>query len=117
MYRFPDVNEPPTKLTISGNTVPENSPNGTVVGILSSDDPEKTHQNFTYDIIGPPVVPFVLGGADGKTLLISGTIDYEVTPYINISVRVRDSGGLSLERQLRITVKGQYWGVVYTILG
>ena len=102
-----DVNEQPTELKLSNNKVPENSPNLTVVGVLSSDDPDKAQQNFTYDITGPPGVPFELGGPDSKTLVVNGVIDHEVTPTINIFVRVTDSGGLSLERQLKIFIEGK----------
>ena len=43
------MNEPPSSLTLSGNTVRENSVPGTEIGVLRTEDPDRG-QTFTYSL-------------------------------------------------------------------
>jgi len=47
-----DVNEVPTEITLSNNIWVENAPKGTLIGILSAEDPD-ANQTFTFTTIQP----------------------------------------------------------------
>lgn len=102
-----DVNEPPVNLTLSSMTVDENSPLGTPVGLLSSDDPDGPDDVHTYSIVGPISAPFSIGGMNNRTLLVNGNLDHETDPTVLVIVRVTDTGGLSTQKTFKITVNGK----------
>jgi hypothetical protein len=100
-YLF-DVNRPPTDITLSASSVPENSASGTIVGNLSTTDPD-SGQTFTYTL---------LDSAGGRFKVVSnqlqvdnGTLlDYESNTSHNVTIRTTDSGGLSYDKTFVITV-------------
>ncbi|KAJ7391374.1 hypothetical protein OS493_018417 [Desmophyllum pertusum] len=98
-----DVNEPPVNLTLSSTTVDENTPLGTPVGRLSSDDPDQPGGAHTYSIVGPVGVPFSIGGTHNRTLLVNGPLDHETNPTLLVIIRATDSGGLFMEKTFKIT--------------
>lgn len=102
-----DVNEPPVNLTLSSMTVDENSPLGTPVGLLSSDDPDGPDDVHTYSIVGLISAPFSIGGINNRTLLVNGNLDHETDPTVLVIVRVTDTGGLSTQKTFKITVNGK----------
>src|SRR5690606_7660365 len=75
-----DVNEAPTALDLSGNTIDENTDTsgGVSIGTLSATDPE-TGESFTYSIVGgADAAVFAIGGAGSDELVISaGVLDFE----------------------------------------
>jgi len=99
-----DVNEPPVNLTLSSTTVDENSPQGTPVGILSSDDPDGPSDVHTYSIVGPVGVLFSIGGDNNRALLVNGLLDHETNPTLLVIIRVTDKGGLFTQKTFKITV-------------
>lgn len=103
-----DVNEPPVNLTLSSTTVDENTPLGTPVGSLSSDDPDQPGGVHTYSIVGPVGVPFRIGGNNNRTLLVNGPLDHETNPTSLVIVRATDDGGLFMEKTFKITVNGEF---------
>jgi hypothetical protein len=42
---------PPTDISLSSNTVPENQPGGTLVGTFTSDDPDTHPETHTYTLV------------------------------------------------------------------
>ena len=102
-----DVNEPPVNLTLSSMTVDENSPLGTPVGLLSSDDPDGPDDVHTYSIVGLISAPFSIGGINNRTLLVNGNLDHETDPTVLVIVRVTDTGGLPTQKTFKITVNGK----------
>lgn len=102
-----DVNEPPVNLTLSSMTVDENSPLGTPVGLLSSDDPDGPDDVHTYSIVGLISAPFSIGGINNRTLLVNGNLDHETDPTVLVIIRVTDTGGLSTQKTFKITVNGK----------
>ena len=102
-----DVNEPPVNLTLSSMTVDENSPLGTPVGLLSSDDPDGPDDVHTYSIVGLISAPFSIGGINNRTLLVNGNLDHETDPIVLVIIRVTDTGGLSTQKTFKITVNGK----------
>ncbi|XP_059161145.1 protocadherin Fat 4-like [Physella acuta] len=98
-----DVNEAPTNIVFSSTTVPENSPDGTLVSTLSTDDPDnvndKGHQEFTYELLDNAQSRFAIKGSGlvvkTSTQLCGQTIcslDYELQKDLLIVVKVTDNG-------------------------
>ena len=64
-----DVNDAPTAITLSDNTIDENSAVGTVIGILSTIDPDDIDNDneYNYTINGTPADTFQIVGDTLKT--------------------------------------------------
>lgn len=99
-----DVNEAPTNVALSPATVDENVEVDSVVGTLSSTDPD-ANNTFSYQLVAGT------GDGDntrfevvGNQLILKESPDFEAQPSYRIRVRTTDQGGLSLERQLTVTV-------------
>ncbi|WP_088891375.1 DUF4347 domain-containing protein [Leptolyngbya ohadii] len=97
-------NTAPTSISLSPNSVIENSLVNTLIGTLSSMDADPAN-TFTYSLISGP------GSTDNSAFLIVGdqlrlrsTVDYEAQPNLSIRVRTMDQGGLSFEQVLAISV-------------
>jgi hypothetical protein len=99
-----DVNETPTNLTLSNSTVTENQPIATVVGNLSSTDPD-TGNTFTYSLVaGTGATDNSLFSITNNQLTTNSVFDYETKNSYSVRVRTTDQGGLSFEKQLTIGV-------------
>lgn len=99
-----DTFEPPTNITLSPSSVPENSPSGTVVGNLSTADLDPG-DSFTYSLVPGPGdddnSSFVIAGAALQTNAI---LNFEVKNSYNIRIRTLDSHGLEFQKQTLVTV-------------
>eukprot|EP00051_Salpingoeca_urceolata_P018832 m.267763 g.267763 ORF g.267763 m.267763 type:complete len:2653 (-) comp19289_c0_seq1:69-8027(-) len=102
-----DENEPPSQLSLSGNTVSENAPVGTTVGSFHVTDPDQT----------PGPVVLVLGHAHNDDnanalpfALVPGTALLQTTALLDsegiytFSVTAKDTDGLGLTRQFEVEV-------------
>jgi predicted protein tyrosine phosphatase len=103
-----DINEAPTDLsydnTTDTTTIDERKPIGTVVGNLSSTDPD-TGNTFTYSLVtGDGATDNSLFTITGNQLKTNSVLDYETKNSYRIRVKTRDQGGLSFEKQLTIGV-------------
>lgn len=99
----PPVNQPPTDVLLSNSVVKENSAAGTVVGTLSAVDPNfgDTH---TFTLVDDAGGRFAISA--GKLVVASGaSLDFETAATHTIVVRATDSGGLTLDKTLAITVQ------------
>lgn len=99
-----DVNEAPTDISLSGNSIDENQPANTVVGVLSATDPD-VGETFTFSLA------CATAGADdgafnilGTDLRASATFDFETKSAYNLCIRVTDQGGLSFEKGVVVIV-------------
>ncbi|MEH1916147.1 DUF4114 domain-containing protein [Nostoc sp.] len=99
-----DVNEAPTDLALSANTVNENVPANTVIATFSSTDPD-TGNTFTYSLVNGT------GNTDNSAftikddkLQINASPDFEAKSSYNIRVQTKDNGGLTFEKRLTITI-------------
>ena len=101
-----DVNESPTNIALTNNSVAENAPQGTDVGDLSSTDPDAA-QTHTYTL--------VTGSGDtdnndfqitGNTLEVKNPLDFEAGATRTVRIRTTDSGSPaeSFEKSFSITV-------------
>jgi VCBS repeat-containing protein len=94
-------NDPPTNVGLSPASVLENQPVGTVVGALSTIDPD-VGDTFTYSFCG---------GVDDGSFSISGSnlqtaaaFNFETKNSYSICVRSTDSGGLFFNKAITVTV-------------
>ncbi|MCL4201429.1 MAG: cadherin repeat domain-containing protein [Pirellulaceae bacterium] len=99
-----DVNEAPTAVALTPNTIPENSPVGTVVGVLTSEDPD-AGDTHTYSLVDgdgdDDNAAFVI---DGDQLRTTVELDYETKNAYLVRVRSVDSDGLSFDQMLVVHV-------------
>ena len=101
-----DVNEAPTDIALSNDSVAENQPAGTTVGNLSTVDPDPA-DTHTYTLVAGA------GDADNASFQIAGnqlqtgaSFDFEADSSYSIRVRSADSGtgNLAVEEQFTITI-------------
>ena len=99
-----NVNEAPTAIALSATAVPENQPIGTVVGQLSTTDPD-TGGSFTYALVagtgGDDNASFTIDGSQLKT---NASFDFETKTSCTIRVKSTDQGALSTEQVFTINV-------------
>jgi hypothetical protein len=97
-------NAAPTGLSLSANTIAENSSSGTVIGTLSTTDPD-VGNTFTYSLVAGT------GSTDNASFTIVGNqvqssavFDFEAKSSYAIRVRTTDQGNLSFEQTFTINV-------------
>jgi murein DD-endopeptidase MepM/ murein hydrolase activator NlpD len=97
-------NLPPTNITLSKTTVPENRPVGTTVGSFTSTDPNED-ETFTYMLVAGE------GSEDNSFFTISGSslktaavFNFEDRSSYTIRVRSTDRGGLFIEKAFVIQI-------------
>ncbi|WP_048324300.1 CARDB domain-containing protein, partial [Crocosphaera watsonii] len=97
-----DVNESPTAINLSNNSVDENSNDDTFIGYFSTDDPDDS-ENHSYTLINDAQGIFKIEGnelrvADGSLL------DFEENTSHIITVETKDKGDLTLTQDFSITL-------------
>ena len=98
------TNKTPTNLTLSTSTVAENQIIGTVVGNLTTTDPD-TGDTFTYSLVtGDGATDNSLFTITNNQLKTNSVFDYETKNSYSVRVKTTDQGGLSYEKQLTIGV-------------
>ncbi|HEY3324999.1 MAG TPA: cadherin domain-containing protein [Planctomycetota bacterium] len=99
-----DLNEAPADIALSASAIAENQPAGTIVGTFSTTDPD-AGDTFTYSLVngagGDDNAAFSISGATLKTAAV---FNYEARSSYSIRLRSTDSGGLSFEKSLMISV-------------
>ena len=96
------VNHAPSDETISGGVIPENSPNGSVVGTVTGIDPDPGTV-LTYSLLDDAGGRFLIDSKTGQlTVANSSLLDYEVATSHSIVVRATDQGGLFLDKGFTI---------------
>ena len=99
-----DINDAPTDLALSANTVAENAANGTVVGIVSGTDPD-SGDTKTYSFTDSAGGRFAINSTTGEITVADGTLlDYEAATSHTVTVRVTDSGGLTYDETFAINL-------------
>ena len=98
------TNKAPTNVILSNSSIAEGQPINTVVGTLSSVDPN-AGDTFTYSLVGGA------GSTDNASFNISGNqlrssavFDYEIKNSYSVRVRTTDKRGLYFEKAFTITV-------------
>ena len=99
-----NVNETPTDLALSANTVAENAANGTVVGTVSGTDPD-SGDTKSYSFTDSAGGRFAINSSTGAiTVANSSLLDYESAASHTVTVRVTDAGGLTYDETFTINV-------------
>ncbi len=101
-----NINDAPQNVTLSSNTVAENSANGVLVGTVSAVDPD-AGATLTYSFApgGDAAGRFQIDPVTGALTVADGTrLDYEANASHLIIVRVTDDQGLSVDTPFSITV-------------
>ena len=98
------TNKAPTNLTLSTSTIAENQIIGTVVGNLTTTDPN-TGDTFTYSLVtGDGATDNSLFTITNNQLKTNFVFDFEAKNSYSIRVRTTDQGGLFFEKQLTIGI-------------
>ncbi|MBK7031133.1 MAG: cadherin domain-containing protein [Bacteroidales bacterium] len=99
-----NINEQPV-ISNQSFSINENSANGTTVGTVIATDPD-AGQTLTYSILsGNTGGAFAINSTNGNLIVTNSTIlNYEVTPFITIAVKVQDNGTGNLNNQGSITI-------------
>ncbi|MTJ06600.1 DUF4114 domain-containing protein [Anabaena sp. UHCC 0204] len=98
------VNQAPTDLALSNTSINENVPVNTVVGSLSTIDPNQ-NDTFTYSLVaGDGDADNSAFSINGHSLVVNFSPDFETKSNYTVRVRTTDKGGLIYEKQLTITI-------------
>ncbi|WP_017719459.1 putative Ig domain-containing protein [Kamptonema formosum] len=98
----PGVNYAPTDITLSKNSIAENSPTGTVIGNLSAIDPD-SNDSHTYTLLNNAGGRFSIDG--NKLKVANGSLlNFESATSHTIRVRTTDIGGKTFEKDLTLGV-------------
>ncbi len=99
-----DINEAPTVINLSATSINENVPENSVVGTVSTEDPD-VGDAFIYALVGGA------GSTDNnRFILVNGELriksspDFEVKSSYTIRVRSTDIGGRYIETPFNITI-------------
>lgn len=100
------INEAPTDIALSHNSVAEHTTAGGIVGTFSTADPDE-QDTFAYALVaGDGDIDnrsFAIA-VSGNALILRDTPDYETKSSYSIRVRSTDSGGLYYEKSFTIHI-------------
>ncbi|MCC6967643.1 MAG: DUF4347 domain-containing protein, partial [Nitrospira sp.] len=98
------VNDAPTDLSLSANSVTENAANGTVIGTVTGTDPD-TGETKTYSFIDNAGGRFAINSSTGVITVADGSLlNYEAAISHSVMVRVTDGGGLTYDEAFTINL-------------
>ncbi|MEM1072432.1 MAG: cadherin domain-containing protein, partial [Planctomycetota bacterium] len=97
-----DVNESPVGLGFVGGSVDENAPAGTSVATASATDPD-AGDTLTYSLVDDADGAFAIDASTGE-VVTTAELDHESASSHTLTVRAVDPDGLSIERDLTVTV-------------
>ncbi|MFI4892488.1 MAG: cadherin domain-containing protein, partial [Phycisphaerales bacterium JB058] len=98
-----DVNEAPTEVAFAGGTVAENSAAGTVVGTVSVADPDADDAH-SYTLVDDADGRFTINAEGQITVAEGADLNYEAENAHQVTVRVTDESGETVEEVIDITV-------------
>ena len=99
-----DTNEAPSEIVMTGGRVTENAPAGVHVGTVSARDPD-AGDSLVYSLSEDAGGRFAIDPDSGALSIAEGApLDFEATAYHRFAARVTDSGGLSHEAQVTISI-------------
>lgn len=99
-----DLNEAPTQLTLNNDTISEDATVGATVGTLSTTDVDAADTHTYLLVVGEGDDDNASFTIDGNELKTAVALDFETQASYSIRVQSTDSGGLTVERMLVITV-------------
>lgn len=100
-----DLNEAPTDLSLSGNSVAENAANGTVVGAISAADPD-AGESFSYSLTDDANGRFAIDAQTGIITVADGAqLDFETANQHSVTARITDSGNNFYDESVLLNVR------------
>jgi Domain of unknown function (DUF4114)/SdrD B-like domain/von Willebrand factor type A domain/Bacterial Ig-like domain/Putative Ig domain len=99
-----NINESPIALTLSGNTLAENSLANSLIGTFSTTDPDAGDTHIYSLIAGTGDTDNAAFTLVGNELRIQNSPDFETQPTYNIRIRTTDAGGLSFEQTFTVNI-------------
>ncbi|WP_315975059.1 calcium-binding protein [Microvirga yunnanensis] len=101
-FRIIDPNRAPTDIALAGSTIVENSQPGSIIGSLSTSDPD-VNEAHTYVLLENAGGRFTLSGS--QLVVANGTLlDYEQAAIHQVTVRVTDHSGATFDKSFTISV-------------
>jgi Leucine-rich repeat (LRR) protein len=103
---FSLVVDGPVDIILSPDSVDENSPSGTMVGLLSAEDPDQSEGHIFTFIEGDGINDSDNGlfSISSDTLFINTSPDYETQPEYSIYVRATDTDSKTYDKALVVYV-------------
>jgi hypothetical protein len=99
-----DVNETPTNISLSANSIAENAGANATVGTLTTTDPDAAN-TFAYTLVlGTGDTDNAAFNISGNALRASSSFDFETKSSYSVRVRSTDQGGLWTEKVFTISV-------------
>lgn len=103
-------NQPPSDINLSSTSVLEHQWAGTVVGYLSTIDPDPGNTTFTYALVPDgdnnyDNAQFSIPGSGTPRLVTNAIFDYGIRQTYQVRIRSTDLGGLSVEEVFTIDVQ------------
>lgn len=99
-----DLNEAPTALQLSEDSIPEDAATGTVVGTLSSTDPDSGDTHTFTLVEGEGDTDNAAFTIVGNELQLATNLDFETQSTYSVRVRTEDAAGLTFDQVLTINV-------------
>jgi glucuronoarabinoxylan endo-1,4-beta-xylanase len=97
-------NRPPSAISLEGRSIGENRPAGSLVGLLSAEDPD-WDESFTFALVnGEGAEENHAFTISGRELRAAAMLDHESAPARSIRVRATDAGGAFAEQVFLIQV-------------
>ncbi|MBC5774358.1 Ig-like domain-containing protein [Pontibacter sp. KCTC 32443] len=98
----------PTAIALSKNALEENNVIGTVIGVLSTTDPDAGDTHTFKLVDGDGDTDNALFTIEGNELKAAQVFDFETKSSFSIRIQTKDSGGLTHETAKVITVNDVY---------
>ncbi|MBN2749856.1 MAG: cadherin domain-containing protein, partial [Bacteroidales bacterium] len=99
-----NVNEEPSAISLTGNSVNENVAENSVIGTLATTDPD-AGDTFTYTLVaGDGDTDNASFNIDGANLRITSSPDFEAKSSYSVRVRATDAGGLWVEETFTVSI-------------
>lgn len=95
-----NVNETPSSVALSSSSIDENRPAGSVVGTLSTSDPD-AGDTFSYSLLSGDTSLFAISG---DQLTTTAAFNYESASSYSVTIRSTDAGGLVFDKTFTIGV-------------
>ena len=98
-----NVNDAPSGITLSGGTVPEHSPGGTIIATATGID-QDAGTAFTWSLTNNAGGRFLIYQTGQIAVIDSGLINYEAASSYQVTVRATDQGGLYLDKVVTLSL-------------
>nr|WKN38344.1 FG-GAP-like repeat-containing protein [Tunicatimonas sp. TK19036] len=98
-----DSNQVPTNLLLSNNIIAENQPAGTIIGTLTTADPDDNAHTYTL-IAGEGNAHNSFFYIDGDELRSAASFDYETLNQRTIRIQTKDERGGTFSKQFTILI-------------